>query len=114
MKRQITKADILAIILFTLSVIETVVAAVYSVVHWHTILLMQLVNIVGIILACYSYSIAKYSNRWHSFWRRENRENVDETPSGCAVVLMKVSGYGAIFLVAVSYLIFGILQALTI
>lgn len=108
MKRKLSNADILTIILLALSIVEIVISAVWGIVPWYIILLCQALNFIGILAACYSYSFASIRNGAYSLWNRENRENVDDAPSGCGVVFVKATGYFILIAVAVVYLVYGI------
>lgn len=108
MKRKLSNADILTIILLALSIVEIVISAVWGIVPWYIMLLCQALNFIGILAACYSYSFASIRNGAYSLWNRENRENVDDAPSSCGVVLVKATGYFILIAVAVVYLVYGI------
>lgn len=84
-------ANIFAIILLVISVVETVVVSIFGAFPWYLMLLSEFAFILGVGLVRFAYEIAYFRNGWHAFWYRNDSD--DNEPSEFAVKVTKFSGY---------------------
>ena len=97
MKKIFTLPNIQAALFLALSVAETVLMILFKPFPLVYILLIQFGALYGIALIRFSYKIAFLSNRWHSFWNRQNSSEKEDEPSDFSVGLAKVVGYIILF-----------------
>lgn len=96
-------ANISAIMLSLVSLIEAVVVAIFSSYEWYFVVLAEVCFIGGVCLVRFAYQIASLRNIWHSVVYRRNQEGDDE-PSEFAVKATKFSGYLLMFLTTILFL----------
>ncbi len=92
MKKILTGVNVQALVLFLISVAETVFMALYKPFGAPMIVLLQIVSLIGIAFVRFASNIAYFRNYLHSAFYRRNA-GADDEPSGLAVFLAKLAGY---------------------
>ena len=99
-------ASICAIILLLVSIVETVVTAVFGFCEWYLAVAIEILFILGVCLVRFPYEIAYIRNTWHSHLYRESSD--DDEPSMFAVQVIRFIGYFCMFGAVVVFLSFAI------
>lgn len=106
MKKFLTFPNIQAVIFLVMTVAETVLMILFKPIPLVFILSVFFLNIFLIIGIRFAYQLAYFSNRWHSFWRRQDSSGEDDEPSEFIVGLTKVSCYVIMLIMQIVLMIF--------
>lgn len=93
MKKILNGANVQALVLLILSIAASITMIICVPISIASIVFLQLVAFCGILEIRFAYFFALLINKWHSFFKRKNREKVDEEPSKFAIVMLKIFGY---------------------
>lgn len=94
MKKFITSVNVQAVVLFLISVAQTVIMALFKPIDVWIIVLLQMASLAAIAIIRFAPKIAYLRNFLHSrFYRINADDGVDDEPSGLAIFLVKLTGY---------------------
>lgn len=81
------------LLLFVLSLTNLIVIIITKPISAYIIIELVLFTIAALITIRYSYALAKFSNKWYSFFNRKNYDSNYDEPSLYAVGIGKLIGY---------------------
>ena len=111
MKDFLTNANVVAVILAIVSIIETIMLCIVEPLNKGLIILLGILSIVTIIMNRFAYQIAKHFNKRFSLYykkRHDSETDEDYEPSNFAILRVKLPCYVLLAMQTVMLFVFSI------